>query len=47
MIQNMRAYVILYIITIKYIHYMQERIEFLCMLQGPRLILPKILGCFS
>ena len=47
MIQNLRAYFILYVITIRFINFMQERIEFSCILQGPRLISPKILGCLS
>ena len=47
MVQNLRAYFILYVIMIKFIKCMQERIEFSCMLQGPRLISAKILGCLS
>ena len=44
MIQNIRAYFILYVITIKCINCMQEKTEFSCMLQIPRLISIKILG---
>ena len=33
MVQNLRAYFILYVITIKCKKYMQDRIEFSCMLQ--------------
>ena len=47
MVQNLRAHFILYIITIKCIKRMQERIEFSCMPQGPRLISIKILGDLS
>ena len=44
MVQNLRAYFILYVITIKCIKYMQEKIEFSCMLQRPWLITTKISG---
>ena len=47
MVENLRAYFILYVITIKCIERMQEKIEFSCMLQRPRLISTKILGDFS
>ena len=47
MVQNMRAYFILYIITIKCIYCMQEKTEFSCMLQIPRLISKKVLGDLS
>ena len=47
MIQNLRAYFILYVITINCMKCMQDRIEFSCMLQGPRLISTIILGCLS
>ena len=42
MVQNMRAYFILYVITIKCIKSMQEELEFSCMLQRPRLISTKV-----
>ena len=47
MVQNMRAYFILYIITIKCINCMQEKTEFCYMLQRPRLISTKVLGDLS
>ena len=47
MVQNLRAYVILYVITIKCIECMQEKVEFSCMLQRPTLISTKILGVLS
>ena len=47
MVQNLRAYFILYVITIKCIKCMQGKIEFPCMLQKPRLISTKILGDLS
>ena len=47
MVQNLRAYFIFYVITIKCIEHMQERIEFSCMLQRPRLISATILGDLS
>ena len=47
MIQNLRAYFIFYVITIKCIKCMQDRNELSCMLQRPRLISSKILGCLS
>ena len=47
MVQNLRAYFILYVITIKCIKCMQEKIEFFCMLQRPRLISTKMLGDLS
>ena len=47
MVQILRAYFILYVITIKCIKCMQEKIEFSCMLQKPRLISAKILGDLS
>ena len=47
MVQNLSAYFILYVITIKCIKWMQDRIEFSCMLQRPRLISTKILGYLS
>ena len=47
MVQNMSAYFILYVITIKCIECMQEKIEFSRMLQRPRLISTKILGYLS
>ena len=47
MVQNLRAYFILYVITIKCIKCMQENIEFSSMLQRPRLISIKILGDLS
>ena len=40
----MRAYFILYVITIKCISRMQEKTEFSCKLQRPTLISTKILG---
>ena len=43
MVQNMRAYFILCIITIKCINCIQEKTEFSCMLQRPSLISTKIL----
>ena len=43
MVQNLRAYFILYVITIKCIKCMQEKIEFFCMLQGPTLTSTKML----
>ena len=47
MVQNLRAYFILYVITIKCIKCMQGKIEVSCMLQRPRLISTKILGYLS
>ena len=47
MVQNMRAYFILYVITIIYINCMQEETEFPSNLQRPRLISTKILGDLS
>ena len=47
MVQNLRAYFMLYVITIKCINCMQERIEFSRMLQGPNLISTTILGDLS
>ena len=47
MVQSMRAYFILYVITIKCIKCMQEKIEFPCMLKRPRLTSTKILGDLS
>ena len=47
MVQNLRAYFILYVITIKCIKCMQEKIEFSCMLKRPRLISTTILGDLS
>ena len=47
MVQNLRAYFILYVKTIKCIKCMQEKIEFSCMLQRPRLISTKILEDLS
>ena len=44
MVQNMRAYFILYVITIKFVNYMQEKTEFSCKLQRPTLISTKVLG---
>ena len=41
MVQNLRAYFIPYVITVKYIKCMQDRIEFSYMLQRPRLISTK------
>ena len=46
-VQNMRAYFILFFITIKCINCMQEKTEFSCMLQRPRLISTKLLGELS
>ena len=43
MVQNMRAYFILYVITITCIKCMQEMTEFCYMLQKPRLISSKVL----
>ena len=47
MVQNLRAYFILYVVAIKCIEFMQEKIEFSCKLQRPRLIPTKILGELS
>ena len=47
MVQNMRAYSILYVITIQSIKCMQEKVEFSCVLQRPRLISTKSLGDLS
>ena len=47
MVQNLRAYFILYVITITCIKCMQDRIEFSNMLQRQRLISTKILGGLS
>ena len=47
MVQNLRAHFILYVITIKCIECAQEKIEFSCKLQRPRLISPKVLGDLS
>ena len=47
MVQNLRAYFILYVITIKCIKCMQEKIEFSCMLQRLRLISNKFLEDLS
>ena len=47
MVQYMRAYFILYVVTIKCINCMQDKTEFSCVLQRPRLILTKILGGLS
>ena len=47
MVQNLRAYFILYVIKIKCIKCMKEKIEFSCMLQKPWLISTKILGDLS
>ena len=47
MVKNLRAYFILYVITIKCIKCMQDRTELSCMLQRPRLISTKILGYLS
>ena len=44
MILYMRAYFILYVITIKCINCMQEKTEFSCILQRPMLISTKVLG---
>ena len=46
-VQNLRAYIILYVITIKCINCMQEKAEFSCKLQRPMLISTKILGDLS
>ena len=46
MVQNVRAYSIPYAITIKCINCMQDKIDFSCMLQRPRLISTKILVLF-
>ena len=47
MVQNMRAYFILYVVTIICRKFMQEKVEFSCVLQRPRLISTKILGDLS
>ena len=47
MVQNTRAYFILYVITIKCIKCTQEKTEFSSMLQRPRLISTKVLGDLS
>ena len=47
MVQNMRAYFILYVITIKCINCIQEKPEFSCQLRRPRLISTKILRVLS
>ena len=47
MVQNMRAYFILNVITIKCINCMQEKTEFSCKLQRPTLISTKTLGDLS
>ena len=46
-VQNLRAYFIFCVITIKCIECMQEKMEFSFMLQRPRLISAKILGDLS
>ena len=47
MVQNPRAYLILYVIKLKCIKCIREKIEYPCMLQRPRLISAKILGVVS
>ena len=47
MVQNLRAYFIFYVITIKYIKCMQEKIEYFCIVERPRLISTKMLGHLS
>ena len=47
MVQNMRAFFTLYVITIKCINCMQEKTEFSCKSQRKRLISTKILGDLS
>ena len=47
MVQNMRAYFILYVITNKSINCIKEKTEFSCMLQRPRLISTTMLGDLS
>ena len=47
MVQNLRAYFILSVITFKCFECMQEKIEFSCMVQTPRLISAKILRDLS
>ena len=47
MVQYMRTSFILYVITVKCIKCMQEKIEFSCMLQRPRLISTKMLEDLS
>ena len=47
MVLNLRAYFILYVITIKCIKCVLEKIEYSSMLQRPRLISSKILGDLS
>ena len=47
MLQSLRAYFIPYVITIKCIKRMQEKVELPCMLQRSRLISTKILGDLS
>ena len=47
MVQNMRGYFILHVITIKCINCMQEKAEFSCKFQRPTLISTKILGDLS
>ena len=47
MVQNLRAYCILYVIAFKCIECMQEKIEYSCMEKRPRLISAKILRNLS
>ena len=47
MVQNMRAYFIIYVITIKCINCMQEKTEFFCKLQRPKLLSTKVLRDLS
>ena len=47
MVQNMRAYFMIYVITIKFINCMQEKTEFFCKLQRPTLISTRVLGDLS
>ena len=47
MVQNLRAYFILYVITIKCIKFVYQKVEVSCKLQRPRLISTKILGDLS
>ena len=44
MVQNMRAYFILYVITIKFVKCVQTKIEYSSMLERPKLISIKIFG---
>ena len=46
-VQSLRAYFILYVITMKFIKCVEEKIEFSCMLQRPRLISTEIVGHVS